>query len=192
MAKKTLSYEEMVAAAMTGRVPPEITDPRDAIEYLYGKNSKGNPNAKAASEDLGISERQIRRYITTDLEKRAHPKGTNATKIQNATTTANDTRKSDPTWRQSQMPKSRQKRFEKNGLTMSFDGTLRYSKDTRDRSLKDLNISAEDAAALAQAWVSGSAQAYERALQDAINAAYLGDYAGFAVVRVDDITVRHS
>jgi hypothetical protein len=192
MAKKDLTRDEMIAVAMTGRVPPEITDPREAIEYLYGKNSRGNPNAKAAAEDLGISERQIRRYITTDLEKRAHPKGDNAAKIAEATATANDTRKSDPTWRQSQMPPSRQKRFEKKGLTLSFDGRLRYSKDSRDRTLSDLNISPEDAAALAQAWVSGSAQAYTRALEDAINAAYLGDYAGFAVERLDELTIRHS
>lgn len=160
-----------VFKAMTGRkLPAEITDPREAIGYLYGTNRRGNPNAAAAAAELGVSPDTVRRWIRADTSKRQQPKGDNAARL--ARTIRAASQQQQQRARIDNMPPTRAKRLARDGMRISITGKVRISKDSRTRSIPDLDLTGPEAAALLTTWASGDDQAFQTMVEELMNLKY--------------------
>ncbi|RIQ11347.1 hypothetical protein [Jiangella rhizosphaerae] len=174
--------ERLIWRVMSGRdKPPSITDPREAVVWVYGRNRTGNPDIAAAAADLGVSESTMRRWTHPDPERRATPTGENARKLRRMATRATRRRNASAQTRRSR----KSERMRTRGATLFFAGIMTISNEKpRDRKTKRMQLPPEAAAMLNEAWESGDPTRFEETLEGLIDIFYFeGGVAGGAFIQ---------
>lgn len=174
--------ERLIWRVMSGRdKPTSITDPREAIAWVYGRNRAGNPDFAAAAADLGVSESTMRRWTHPDPERRSTPTGDNARKLRRLATRATRRRNASAEARRSR----KAERMRTRGAVLRFAGTMTISNEKpRDRNTGKLNLPPEAAAMLNEAWESGDPTRFEETLEGLIDVYYFrGGVAGGAFIQ---------
>src|SRR6476660_4017891 len=158
--------------ALAGTPAPTAPTVREQITNLYGTGPRGNPNTRAAAEDLGVSQRTIQRWISRD-QPPASPSGQQMVR-QHASWTDS------PAGRQTRIPAAREQRLRQPGTTMTLKGKVFVSpKDRRNNITRTVTVAVtgDQIAAILDASLAGNDQAAHDALEDAFADAFGGSVA---------------
>lgn len=147
------------AAAEPGDVSVLLSD-------VYGRNSRGHVNAKAAAADLGVSERTVQRWV----KQGKLPSNDNGERVRRGW-------KESPEARAARMNPRRESRIRSKGTTVQFKGVIRISSDKRNHQSRPVNLelTPEQAGDLLDALLAGNDEAAHAALEDAFGDHFGGD-----------------
>lgn len=139
-------------------------EPRDMLRDIYGSNARGGVDAKAAAEDLGVSERTVRRWAKDGIP--SHAKGAGVRE-------SHQQWRASPEGRQSAMNTRRESRLRSRGTTIRFKGRVKVSQEWRKRDI-EFPISSEDAGDLLDALLAGNDEAALDIFADAMGDGFFG------------------
>lgn len=175
---------------MTGEgKPPSVSDPAEAITWVYGRNRLGNPNVGAAAADMGVSESTIRRWIHPDPERRSTPTLDHARAVKRLTRRATRRRNADPEFRRSLMQR-RVDRMSQTGAVLNVVATMQISADVRQKKTGDQQLPPEAAALLNDAWASGDQKAFNDTLEELVFEHYFKSAVPAHIVDLDELDFR--
>ncbi len=136
--------------------PAQPADSRDMLAHLYGHGRRGGVNTKAAAQDLGVSERTVRRWAREGL-----PASVAADKLRSEHSRWEDT----PAGRENALG-GRLDTFRDSGAAVTMVGGVIISGD--DRGTRQLNMAFDPAemALLADVAIHGGGEADMKAAME--------------------------
>ena len=143
---------------------PRGRRPRGQVQDMYGKNSQGRPDTKAAAQQLGVSQRTVQRW----LKEGRVPDSEGGRKL----TSAHGQWRDSPAGRRAQLSPARERRL-RNGAQMKYTGKVKISNDSRFRSTT-VELSPEEMSAILDAQLTGDDRGAHEALEDAFGNAFGG------------------
>lgn len=158
---------EHIWNAIGGRVAArEPDDVRELLSEVYGTNSRGGVNSRAAAADLGVSERTVQRWVKQG-KLPSNENGEHARRVW----------KESPEARAARMNPRRESKMRNRGTTLRFKGVIKISSDTRNTRTRsvDVALTAEQAGDILDALLAGNDEAAHAALEDIFGDAFGGD-----------------
>ena len=147
--------------------PEQPAGPSQMVSDLYGVTPRGNPDTRAAAEDLGVSQRTVQRWLQRGLPSRSRSGG------------AEQLASGHRGWRDSAggrraaLSPRREARLRNKGTTIQFLGTITISGDRRRRSTA-VPIDGAQAGRILDEILAGNDPAAHQALEDAFGDAFGG------------------
>lgn len=149
---------------------------RDQVGQVYGVDSRGRPNTRAAAEALGVSQRTVQRWIRADHA----PANSHGQELQRRHTDW----QTSPAARSSQIAAGRLNRLRSQGTTLRIAGTFQISSDKRARTLA-IEMTGEQMSKILDAALQGDDRAAHQELEDALGDNYFG--GNVAITHISDM-----
>ena len=155
---------EHIWKAFGGRVAARApTEVRELLSNVYGANSRGGVNARAAAAGLGVSERTIQRWAKLN-KLPSNKNGERAMRVW----------KESPKVRAARMNPRRESKMRNKGTTLEFKGIIRVSKDLRRRRI-NIDLTGEETGVVLDSLLAGNDERAHAALEDIFSDAFRGD-----------------
>lgn len=159
------SGSEKVWAAIARDQIDAPVSPSQMLRDLYGSNSRGGVNTKAAATATGKSERTIRRWAKNGL-----PANTEAQQVR----AQHQQWKTSPQGRKANLNSRRESRLRSKGTTVNFVGKIKISNDRRGTRSTSVVLTGPQMDAILDAGLTGDDNAARRALEDAFGGMFGG------------------